>query len=59
MAERQESTEALRHALVQFLTEVIGAPDDEEIARNAAETGRRPALPTAWQPTAREPSTAA
>ncbi|GKQ35345.1 hypothetical protein [Streptomyces sp. A012304] len=29
------STDALRHSVVEFLMAVIGAPDDEEIARHA------------------------
>jgi hypothetical protein len=33
-------TQALQESLVQFLMEIIGAPDDEEIARNAAQVVR-------------------
>ncbi|GLX17151.1 MULTISPECIES: armadillo/beta-catenin-like repeat-containing protein [Streptomyces] len=35
-----EPTQVLREALVRFLTDIIAAPDDEEIARNAAGTLR-------------------
>ncbi|ALO99017.1 MULTISPECIES: hypothetical protein [Streptomyces] len=34
------STDALRTSVVEFLMAVIGAPDDEEIARNADEAVR-------------------
>ncbi|MFI6347312.1 hypothetical protein [Streptomyces sp. NPDC050560] len=43
MSDRHGSTEALRQTLVQFLMEAIGAPDDDEIGRNMAETVREAA----------------
>jgi len=39
-AETTKSTDELRHSMVEFLMAVIGAPDDEEIARNADEAVR-------------------
>ncbi|WP_199830259.1 hypothetical protein [Streptomyces viridochromogenes] len=39
-AETTKSTDELRHSMVEFLMAVIGAPDDEEIARNADEVVR-------------------
>ncbi|WP_055527607.1 hypothetical protein [Streptomyces graminilatus] len=35
-----KSTDELRHSMVEFLMAVIGAPDDEEIARNADDVVR-------------------
>ncbi|MCX4782637.1 hypothetical protein [Streptomyces sp. NBC_01264] len=37
---RKSQTQALQESLVTFLMEIIGAPDDEEIARNAAQVVR-------------------
>ncbi|WP_327256258.1 hypothetical protein [Streptomyces sp. NBC_01244] len=37
---QKSQTQALQESLVAFLMEVIGAPDDEEIARNAAQVVR-------------------
>ncbi|MEU9670776.1 hypothetical protein AB0E25_35425 [Streptomyces bobili] len=38
--EPAKSTDELRHSMVEFLMAVIGAPDDEEIARDADEVVR-------------------
>ncbi|MHC5907930.1 hypothetical protein ACVNF4_29175 [Streptomyces sp. S6] len=35
-----KSTDELRHSMVEYLMAVIGAPDDEEIARNADQAVR-------------------
>lgn len=37
---QKSQTQALQESLVTFLMEIIGAPDDEEIARNAAQVVR-------------------
>ncbi|KOV78605.1 hypothetical protein ADL01_14855 [Streptomyces sp. NRRL WC-3618] len=39
-AATKRSTDELRHSVVEFLMAVIGAPDDEEIARTADDAVR-------------------